>query len=140
LIDFDFSKEIKDIRLFSRTVPAALVLLGTLLWIFKLDFWPTVFWIYLAAVAVFLWGLIHPESLKPVYCAWSYFTRCIAFIITSLILAVVFYIGFTGVGLLRKAFGKDPMHRKYDPAASSYWIQRAGADAEFEPARYEKQF
>lgn len=138
MIDLNISRDIKDIRLFSRTVPAALILLGGLLWIFKLDFWPTVFILYAAAAVVFFWGMASPSTLKPVYLGWSYFTRCVALVLTSIVLGLVFYLGFTGVGLLMRLCGKDPMKKKLEPEAESYWILRPAVP--FDPKTYEKQF
>lgn len=138
MIDFTISRELKDIRQFSRMVPAALVLVGTLLWIFKLDFFPTVLILYGIAAVICLWGLVSPATLKPVYLAWSYFTRAVAMAVTSLVLALVFYIGFAGVGLIMRLCGKDPMRRRFDPSADSYWIVRKAKP--FDPKTYERQF
>lgn len=138
MIDFTISRELKDIRQFSRMVPAALVLVGTLLWIFKLDFIPTVLVLYGVAAVICLWGLASPATLKPVYLAWSYFTRCVAMVVTSLVLVLVFFVGFAGVGLVMRLCGKDPMRRLPDPAADSYWIVREPKP--FDPKTYERQF
>jgi len=138
LIDFDFKTGKKDIRLFSNVVPIALAVWGTILG-FSHDWGGCSEWIlYGIAVLIFFWGMISPYTLKPVYIGWMYFTRCFAWFLTTLVLGLVFYIGFTVIGFLMRLFGKDPLNRKIDKTAPSYWNKRTlGAP---DKAHYGKQF
>ena len=43
---------------------------------------------------------------------------------THLLLGLVFYTLFTGIGLTMRLFGRDPLDRKIDPDATSYWQRR----------------
>ncbi len=43
---------------------------------------------------------------------------------SPVILAVLFYGAITPLGLLSRVFGYDPLRRRIDPAAKSYWIDR----------------
>ena len=138
MIDFDFKTEKKDIRLFSNIVPVVLIIWGTVLgfshhWAGRSE------WIlYGIAVVLFFWGMISPFTLRPVYIVWMYLTRCIAWFLTTLVLGLVFYIGFTVIGFLMRLFGKDPLNRGFDKEAASYWRKRG--DYKFDRDRYEKQF
>lgn len=138
MIDFDFKTGKKDIRLFSNVVPIALIVWGTILgfahgWEGRSE------WIlYAVAVVIFFWGMISPFTLKPLYIGWMYFTRCFAWFLTTLVLGLVFYIGFTVIGFLMKLFGKDPLNRKIDRNAASYWNIRPGEVCD--RSRYQKQF
>lgn len=138
MIDFDFKTGKKDIRLFSNIVPLALIAWGTYLgfchgWGGRSE------WIlYATAVLIFFWGMISPFTLKPVYIGWMYLTRCFAWVLTTLVLGLVFYIGFTVIGFLMRLFGKDPLNRKIDRSAVSCWNRRPRSAPERE--HYKKQF
>jgi hypothetical protein len=45
-------------------------------------------------------------------------------LISPLVLAVLFYGCVTPIGFLMRLAGNDPMRRKLEPAAKSYWITR----------------
>jgi hypothetical protein len=51
---------------------------------------------------------------------------------------VFFYLVLTPVGLLLRLLGKDPLHRKPDRSAASYWVKRA--PEKIDPERYERLF
>ena len=53
------------------------------------------------------------------------------------ILGLIYYLVLTPIGLLMRVFGKDPMRRRLDRTAESYWIERDEAAAS---ERYFKQF
>ncbi len=141
MIDFSFTTEKRDIRLFSRIVPSVLIIWGTVSGLFiQAPRWTgqAHLWLYGVAVVLFFWGMFSPYTLRPVYIVWMYFTRCVAWFLTTLVLGLVFYIGVTGIGLVMRALGKNPLARKLDPACSSYWIKHQ--PYQFDPKHYERQF
>ena len=138
MIDFDFKSEKADIRRFSNFVPIALVVWGTILG-FSHGWGGRSEWIlYAAAVIIFFWGMISPFTLKPLYLGWMYFTKVFSWLLTTLVLGLVFYIGFTVTGLVMRLLGRDPLHRRIDRQAKSYWVKRDPASRE--KADYERQF
>lgn len=138
MIDFDFPTGKKDIRMFSRIVPVVLLIWATFLG-FSHDWGGRSEWILSGiALVLFFWGMIFPYTLKPIYTGWMYFTRVMAWFITTVVLGLVFYIGFTGIGLLMKLFGKNPLDRKIDRSADSYWSKRPHYQLNKE--HYERQF
>jgi hypothetical protein len=61
----------------------------------------------------------------------------IGWTVSHLLLGSIFYGVITPIGLLLRASGHDPMMRKFDRNASSYWIDhRTGGD----PTSYLRQF
>jgi hypothetical protein len=66
---------------------------------------------------------VLPPLRKPIFLGWSYLTFPIGFVISHVILGFVYYVVFTLVGLVMRLVGYDPMHRKLDPAAKSYWVE-----------------
>ncbi|HUT88042.1 MAG TPA: SxtJ family membrane protein [Thermoguttaceae bacterium] len=79
-----------------------------------------------AAVIVPLVGMVCPRFLRMVYLGMAYAAFPIGFVVSHLLLAVVYYLVLTPTGLLMRAFGHDPMGRRFDPGASSYWVPRKG--------------
>ena len=65
-----------------------------------------------------------PKVQRPIYLGWIYATFPIGFVLSHLILGAVFYLVFTPLGLLMRLFGFDPLRRRFDRAAASYWVER----------------
>ena len=82
--------------------------------------------IVLAALAVYcgLFALIAPAALKPLYVLMAVVFFPIGLVVSFLVMAVVFYLVLTPMGLVFKLIGRDSMNRKFEPAMPSYWIKR----------------
>lgn len=93
------------------------------------------FW--LAAVAGRLVGAWRPDWLKPVFLGLTIVTWPIGWVISHAALAIVYYGVFTPVSLWFRLIGRDPLERRFDPQASSYW---EAYEPERQRARYFKQF
>ena len=121
-------------RKFGLVTSAIIVVLFGLAipFLFSLNFprWP---WIIAAVLGS--WALLAPTTLKPVYIGWMKFGNVMNWINTRIILGIMFYGMFMPFGLIMRAFGKDPMHRKLDSSASSYRIasQKHGKENEEHP-------
>jgi len=76
-----------------------------------------------------------PLWLRSVYAAWMKFAFLLAWVNTRLILVIIFYLVFTPLGLLMRLCGADPLERKINKKAGSYWKKRGLT----EPS-YERQF
>jgi len=74
---------------------------------------------------------------RPFYLAWMYAVYPIGWTVSHVILAAVFYVVLTPIGLMLRALGRDPIARRVEPSRESYWepYQPQG-----EPKRYFKQF
>lgn len=80
-------------------------------------------WLGLAAVFAAL-GVATPKLLNPLTRLWLKLGELLARIMNPLILGILWLLVFTPMGLLRQWFGTDPMRRKYEPEARSYWIEQ----------------
>jgi len=92
-----------------------------------------------AAVVVPVIGWAVPGFMKLVFLGMSYLAWPIGFVVSHLILATVYYLVFTPIGLIMRLVGHDPMARKFDPAAETYWVARP-RQATIDPRRYFRQF
>ncbi len=63
--------------------------------------------------------------LSPLNRLWMCFGRRLYVIANPVILAILFYGAVVPVGLLMRAFAKDPLRRRFNPQATSYWIERS---------------
>jgi hypothetical protein len=87
-------------------------------------------WAIIPAGALLLLGLLLPQSLGPIYRAWMKLGHVLGWINTRIILSVVFYGMVFPMGFVMRLAGKDPMRRRFDPAAESYRVpstQRPGS-------------
>jgi len=90
----------------------------------------------IAAVFVGL-GLVLPLLLKPVYVLWMIFAVIIGWIMTRVILCIVFYIIITPISLITRLLGEDFLNlRKAE--VDSYWNYRDSLEELNQ--NYEKQF
>ena len=68
---------------------------------------------------------IAPGVLAPLNRAWAKFGHLLHMAINPIVLGILFYVCISPIGFLMRLAGKDPMRRKFEPAAKSYWIVRA---------------
>jgi hypothetical protein len=81
-----------------------------------------VIWVIGAAIA--LAGLAKPAIVKPVFIGMMYASFPIGWVMTHILLGVMYFGVLTPIGLMMRLAGRDTMTRKFDPAAASYWIPR----------------
>ena len=82
-------------------------------------------------------GLILPRILKPFYLIWMTFAVILGWVMTRLILSILFYSLITAIGFLARIFGKDFLNLN-STDYESYWNLR---DRERELNQdYEKQY
>ena len=89
-------------------------------------------------IALFLTAITIPVILKPVYWIWMIFATILGWIMTRVILSLLFYIIFTPIGLIPRFFGKQFLELKWDKSKESYWNFRTNEHLKKE--NYEKQF
>jgi ABC-type uncharacterized transport system permease subunit len=94
-----------------------------------------VVWIAGAALVALYFAV--PPLRRPLYVGWLYAAYPIGFVVSHVILAAIYYLVFTPVGLLLRALGKDPMQRAFDRQAKSYWVEH---DPHTDTRRYLRQF
>ncbi|HPA79564.1 MAG TPA: SxtJ family membrane protein [Thermoanaerobaculales bacterium] len=94
--------------------------------------------LWVAAVVVPVAGWLVPPVMRAVFVGMSYAAWPIGFVVSHVVLALVYYLVLTPIGLLMRIFGYDPMTRRFDDQASSYWVARD--QSETQPKRYFRQF
>jgi ABC-type uncharacterized transport system permease subunit len=83
--------------------------------------------LWVAAVVIPLLGAASRKALRVAYVAMSYATYPIGYVVSHVLLAVVYFLVLTPIGLAMRLLGNDPLSRKFDPGAGSYWKARPKA-------------
>jgi hypothetical protein len=66
-------------------------------------------------------GLVKPSILRGAFLTLSYLTWPIGWVVSHVILAIVYYAVLTPIALLLRLFKYDPLTRRMDRGASTYW-------------------
>jgi lysylphosphatidylglycerol synthetase-like protein (DUF2156 family) len=132
------NKEItkKEIRTFGIGLAVILAVIGSLL--FYKHGHPKYLWLYGVSGILLLMALAAPNLLAPIYRGWSKVAHVIGWFNTRLLLALIYYTMFTPIGLLSKLFRKDLLDCKWEPQATTYWIERETNQQSRQ--NYERQF
>jgi fatty acid desaturase len=97
---------------------------GVVAW-FKLDEPGLAKGLWVAAIVVPVVGWLAPAFMRMVFLGMSYAAWPIGFVVSHVILALVYYLVMTPIGLAMRFFGYDPMTRKPDSSGGSFWIERS---------------
>ena len=77
-----------------------------------------------------LFGAVYPPVLALPYRAWMFVGEALGWVNTRVILGAVFFLVMTPLGTLRRALGKDPLHRSFDRGSKSYRVERTSEAAQ----------
>src|SRR5262245_51331900 len=106
-------------REFGLIVGGMLILLSAW-WLFRGKFATATQIILPIGSLLVLLALVWPRSLVLPNRAWMTLASILSFISTRVILAIVFFLILTPIGLIKRAMGWDPLHRRAHKG-ESYW-------------------
>lgn len=125
----------RELRKFGLTMGIVLVLLGGFMWWRGKDYY--YYLLGVAATFIFI-GVAIPFLLKPIHKFWMTLAVLMSWVMTRVILSLLFYLGLTPIGFLAKLFGKDFLGLKFNKnSTDSYWIPKEKVK---DRNNYEKQF
>lgn len=125
----------RDLRRFGLLVGGVFLVLSLMLWLRHKPAFP---WLLAPGLALVAAGLLLPRALRHVYLGWMAMAFTLGLVVSTLLLAVFYFLVVTPIGLLARLAGKDFLRLKLNRQAASYWIPRPGPPRK--PADYEKQF
>jgi hypothetical protein len=124
-----------SLRKFGLTMGVALAVFGGLfLWRGK----PVAPYLFVIAAAFLLLAFVAPKALRWVQRAWMTLAVVLGWVMTRVLLAIVFYVGITPIAFIARLFGKRFLGLGFEPERESYWEKRE-PDARGKE-RYESQF
>jgi hypothetical protein len=85
---------------------------------------PMRLWALIVAGAFLAAGMFVPILLKPLNRLWFLFGIAIHKVMSPLIMGLLFYLTVTPIALIMRMVGKDPLNRRFEPSAKSYWVER----------------
>ena len=124
----------KDLKNFGVTIGFILLMIAAFLFIGEKDLF--IHFLSIGLILIIL-GVITPVILKPIYKIWMIFAVIIGWIMTRIILSVLFFSIITIIGLFTRLIGKDFLNLK-SKSNESYWNIR-NKERELNQD-YEKQF
>ena len=125
----------KDLRKFGLTVGIVLLLIAFfLIWKHK----PSQFYFLSIGALLILSGLLFPLILFPLNKVWMTLAILLGWLMTRVILSVLFYLVITPISLIARISGKHFLDLKIDKTRASYWEKRKNVPST--PTDYERQF
>ncbi len=85
---------------------------------------PVRLWAFIPSAGFLIAAFARPSLLRPLNKLWLKIGLVIGRVVNPVVMAVMFYLVFTPLGLFLRLMGKDPLRLRFDPDASSYWIER----------------
>jgi Saxitoxin biosynthesis operon protein SxtJ len=82
-------------------------------------------WVLAAAVSVA--GFFAPRWMRYVFVGWMWAAYPIGWLISHGLLAMIYYLVLSPIGLIRRAMGRDPLQRELDRDCRTYWQPHTGA-------------
>jgi uncharacterized membrane protein len=124
----------RALRRFGLTVGSVILALGcVLLWRQRSAGWPL---ISIGAVLV-LFACLAPLMLKWVHGPWMIGALALGWIVTRVLLTIVFFLVVTPIGLLQRLFGKRAIEVAFNADRATFWESRTARPPSED---YEKQF
>ena len=124
----------KELKKFGVTIGGVLITISIFLFVYEK---PSALYFMGSGFLLQIIAQIFPLFLLPFQKIWMTFAVVMGFIMTRVILSILFYIIITPISFLSKLFGKDFLNLKIEKDRNSYWNLR---DEEYNKSSTEKQF
>jgi hypothetical protein len=119
---------------FGLIVGGVFVLLG-LWWLYRGKFVTAAYVLSAAGFALVLSALVLPRLLTVPRKLWMKLAEAMSYVSSRIILAIVFFLVLTPIGLVKRAMGWDPLQRR-SAARDTFWQPYP----ERPPRHYEKMY
>ena len=80
-------------------------------------------WALVRSTMFLILGLLNSRILTPLNKAWVKFGELLGMVIAPIVMAIIYFIIITPIGLLMRLLGKDLLNMKFNKN-KSYWIKR----------------
>ncbi len=90
-----------------------------------------------AGAAICLCSLISPALARILYLGLTLVAMPIGVVVSTVLLAVFYFLLLTPVALVFRLIGRDALHRRFDAATTSYWVPHKPSE---DTERYFHQF
>jgi uncharacterized membrane protein YjjP (DUF1212 family) len=136
VIEINWKPSNRDLRLFAVVQLAVMAVAAWLL--HRRSGWDVMaVAVLVASLATLLVGMIAPPLMRPLFLVWMIAAFPIGWVMSHVVLAVVYYGVVTPIAFALRLGGRDTLQRKPRPDATTYWISRSTPP---EISRYFRQF
>ncbi len=137
LIEINKNPSRRELRRFAGIwLPGFLLLIGALIWhrwgLSNIAFFTGAVALVIAAV-----GLSSISFARVLYLGWMTALYPVGWTVSFLLLATVYFVILTPVGLLMRTLGRRPLSLEFDGSVKSYWTPRPDS---INIERYFRQF
>ena len=123
-------------RDFGLAVGTVLLLLGAW-WLWRGKFETVRAFFVGAGALLILLGLVAPRALRWPNRAWMALAEVLAYVMTRVVLALVYFLIVTPIGVAKRLTGWDPLGRR-GKGGESYW--RTYPERQQDPRHFEKMY
>ncbi len=127
----------REVRQFALLALPAFCLLLAGLSLVRFASWPAALLLTGAALVSAALGVLRPRWMRAVLIAWMWAAWPIGWVVSHLLMAIIYYLVIAPIGLIMRALGRDPLQRRLDRDATTYWTPR---EQEIDSDRYFRQF
>ena len=125
----------KDLSKFGLTVGIVIIAIAAFLFWKQKGSYPI---FAIIGSCLILSGLIFPTILRPINKVWMTIAILMGWVMTKVILTILFFIVLTPLSFVARIFRKKFLDLDIDKSKESYWERRERK--EINPAEYERQF
>lgn len=110
----------QEVREFGVVMTLALVILGGVLFSRGKE---SSFWFFLLSLLFLAPAVFCPLLLQPLERVWMAFGRRLGLVVTHVLLALTFYLGFFPLRMLAGLLGKRFLELEFEPERETYWVK-----------------
>lgn len=136
IIRIDFHPSRRQLAVFGVLWLIFFTVLGDIV-LYRGGSWTAVTILWSVGAVVPAVGWLYPPLMRIVYVAMACAAFPLGFVVGQAALAGVYYLVLTPTGLALRAFGYDPLNRRFDAEAGTYWTRHT---SEKSVDRYFRQF
>jgi len=129
LIEINWYPKRKQLQNFGKIALIATAVISLLLYLLKGMAIQWALIVFAAGLIIFLSSVISLRLTRGIYVALTAVTFPIGLVVSLILLAGFYFLLLAPLGLLFRLLGRDPLCRRFDPAAKSYWLARREPDS-----------
>jgi len=124
LLELKRDPTLREVRQFARIwLPAFCAVLAT--WaVLRWQAWPVAG----TLVAIALLGVVvewaRPRWMMALFLGWMWASFPIGWLVSHILMGLIYYLVITPIGLIMRTVGRDPLSRRFEPEAETYWTRR----------------
>jgi hypothetical protein len=136
VVQIDWNPNAAGYRSFGKSVFIGFTLIGLLLW-WAWGTYDHVVWFVAIPAAVWALTIFAPRASRPLYFVWMGIAFVMGTIVSTILLAFIYWVIFGFVALCFRLRGRDRLHLREPASGASAWVDHKGVPPR---ERYERQF